>query len=46
MSEGSGMNEFAEKYPDNFFDVAIAEQHSMTFAAGLAKEGKLSLIHI
>ena len=40
MSEGSGMNEFSEKYPNNFFDVAIAEQHSMTFAAGLAKEGK------
>ncbi len=46
MSEGSGMNEFAEKYPDNFFDVAIAEQHSMTFAAGLAKEGKKPVLAI
>ena len=46
MSEGSGMNEFAEKYPDNFYDVAIAEQHSMTFAAGLAKEGKKPVLAI
>jgi 1-deoxy-D-xylulose-5-phosphate synthase len=46
MSEGSGMNEFAEKYPNNFFDVAIAEQHSMTFAAGLAKEGKKPVLAI
>ena len=40
------MNEFAEKYPYNFFDVAIAEQHSMTFAAGLAKEGKKPVLAI
>jgi len=46
MSEGSGMNYFAEKYPDKFFDVAIAEQHSMTFAAGLAKEGKKPILAI
>jgi len=46
MSEGSGMNEFAEKYPNNFYDVAIAEQHSMTFAAGLAKEGKKPILAI
>ena len=46
MSEGSGMNEFAEKYPNKFFDVAIAEQHSMTFAAGLAKEGKKPILAI
>tara|TARA_B100001564_G_scaffold359928_1_gene383935 strand:- start:1521 stop:3410 length:1890 start_codon:yes stop_codon:yes gene_type:complete len=46
MSEGSGMNEFAEKYPNNFYDVAIAEQHSMTFAAGLAKEGKKPVLAI
>ena len=35
MSEGSGMTEFAQRFPNQFFDVAIAEQHSMTFAAGL-----------
>ncbi len=46
MSEGSGMNEFSTKYPDQFFDVAIAEQHSMTFAAGLAKEGKKPILAI
>ena len=46
MSEGSGMNDFAEKYPDIFYDVAIAEQHSMTFAAGLAKEGKKPILAI
>ena len=46
MSEGSGMNDFAEKYPDIFYDVAIAEQHSMTFAAGLAKEGKKPVLAI
>ena len=46
MSEGSGMNDFAEKYPNNFYDVAIAEQHSMTFAAGLAKEGKKPILAI
>ena len=46
MSEGSGMNDFAEKNPDKFFDVAIAEQHSMTFAAGLAKEGKKPILAI
>lgn len=39
MCEGSGMKEFAEKYPKQFFDVAIAEQHAVTFAAGLAAGG-------
>ncbi|MBD41811.1 MAG: 1-deoxy-D-xylulose-5-phosphate synthase [Flavobacteriaceae bacterium] len=46
MSEGSGMNDFAKDNPDKFFDVAIAEQHSMTFAAGLAKEGKKPILAI
>ena len=46
MSEGSGMNDFAETNPDKFYDVAIAEQHSMTFAAGLAKEGKKPILAI
>lgn len=39
MEEGSGLAEFARKFPDRFFDVAIAEQHAVTFAAGLAAEG-------
>ncbi len=46
MSEGSGMNDFAKKNPDKFYDVAIAEQHSMTLAAGLAKEGKKPILAI
>ena len=36
MREGSGMVEFSKKFPDRYFDVAIAEQHAVTFAAGLA----------
>ena len=36
MREGSGMVEFSQRFPDKYFDVAIAEQHSITFAAGLA----------
>lgn len=39
MREGSGLVEFANKFPKRFFDVAIAEQHAVTFAAGLACEG-------
>lgn len=39
MSEGSGMVSFSQRYPLRYFDVAIAEQHSVTFAAGLACEG-------
>ena len=39
MADGTGLSGFAEKYPDRFFDVAIAEQHAVTFAAGLAREG-------
>ena len=39
MREGSGMVRFAETYPDRYFDAGIAEQHAMTFAAGLACEG-------
>jgi len=40
MREGSGLVKFSRKFPDRYFDVAIAEQHSVTFAAGLALEGK------
>lgn len=36
MPSGTGLNNFAKKYPDRFFDVGIAEQHAATFAAGLA----------
>ena len=39
MREGSGLVRFAELYPDRYFDVGIAEQHALTFAAGLACEG-------
>ena len=39
MPEGTGLVEFAEKYPERFMDVGIAEQHAVTFAAGLATEG-------
>jgi 1-deoxy-D-xylulose-5-phosphate synthase len=39
MREGSGLVRFAEAYPERYFDVGIAEQHAMTFAAGLACEG-------
>jgi 1-deoxy-D-xylulose-5-phosphate synthase len=39
MSEGTGLDEFAQKFPDRFFDVGIAEQHAVTFATGLACEG-------
>ncbi|THB70354.1 MAG: 1-deoxy-D-xylulose-5-phosphate synthase [Gammaproteobacteria bacterium] len=46
MREGSGMGEFAQKYPDRFFDVAIAEQHAVTFAAGLACEGLKPVVAI
>ncbi len=46
MKEGSGMVEFADKYPSRFYDVAIAEQHAMTFAAGLACEGKKPVLAI
>lgn len=39
MREGSGMVEFSQRYPQQYFDVAIAEQHAVTFAAGLAIGG-------
>ena len=39
MKDGTGLSDFAEKYPDRFFDTGIAEQHSVTFAAGLAISG-------
>lgn len=39
MTSGTGLSEFSSKYKDRFFDVGIAEQHAVTFCAGLAKEG-------
>ncbi len=39
MPDGTGISAFAKKFPDRFFDVGIAEQHAVTFAAGLAAEG-------
>ncbi|MGD9162846.1 MAG: 1-deoxy-D-xylulose-5-phosphate synthase [Desulfobacteraceae bacterium] len=39
MPEGTGLNYFSRKYPERFLDVGIAEQHAVTFAAGLATEG-------
>ncbi len=39
MREGSGMVKFSERFPERYFDVGIAEQHAVTFAAGLACEG-------
>ncbi len=39
MATGSGMSDFAERFPDRFFDVGIAEEHAATFAAGLAAGG-------
>ncbi|MDP6180266.1 MAG: 1-deoxy-D-xylulose-5-phosphate synthase, partial [Desulfatiglandales bacterium] len=39
MPEGTGLNRFSEVYPDRFLDVGIAEQHAVTFSAGLATEG-------
>ena len=46
MPEGTGLAEFARRYPDRFFDVGIAEQHGVTFAAGLATEGLKPVIAI
>lgn len=46
MGEGSGMREFEEKFPDQFFDVAIAEQHAVTFAAGMACDGLKPVVAI
>ena len=46
MREGSGMVKFSEQYPDRYFDVGIAEQHAVTFAAGLACEGMKPVVAI
>ncbi len=46
MREGSGMVRFSQEYPDRYFDVGIAEQHAVTFAAGLACEGMKPVVAI
>ena len=46
MREGSGLVEFQKQFPDRYFDVGIAEQHSVTFAAGLACEGMKPVVAI
>ncbi|MES2743557.1 MAG: 1-deoxy-D-xylulose-5-phosphate synthase [Pseudomonadota bacterium] len=46
MREGSGMVRFEEQFPDRYFDVGIAEQHAVTFAAGLACEGLKPVVAI
>ncbi|HET9113707.1 MAG TPA: 1-deoxy-D-xylulose-5-phosphate synthase [Burkholderiales bacterium] len=46
MREGSGLVRFSELYPDRYFDVGIAEQHALTFAAGLAADGYKPVVAI
>ena len=46
MREGSALIEFSRRFPDRYFDVAIAEQHAVTFAAGLAAEGMRPVVAI
>jgi len=46
MCEGSGMVEFADRFRDRYFDVGIAEQHALTFAAGMACEGLKPVVAI
>lgn len=46
MTEGTGLMEFAKRFPDRFFDVGIAEPHAVTFAAGLATQGYKPVVAI
>jgi 1-deoxy-D-xylulose-5-phosphate synthase len=46
MQTGTGLEEFSRKYPDRFYDIGIAEQHAVTFAAGLAIEGMKPVVAI
>ena len=46
MREGSGMVEFHQRFPDRYYDVGIAEQHAVTFAAGMACEGAKPVVAI
>ncbi len=46
MAEGTGLAEFANKFPKRFFDVGIAEQHAVTFSSGLAKNGLIPVFAV
>jgi 1-deoxy-D-xylulose-5-phosphate synthase len=46
MCSGTGLGKFRDAFPDRFFDVGIAEAHAVTFAAGLAREGKVPVVSI
>lgn len=46
MASGTGLDKFANVYPKRFFDVGIAEQHAVTFAAGLAEEGMIPVVAV
>jgi 1-deoxy-D-xylulose-5-phosphate synthase len=46
MQSGTGLEEFARQFPDRFYDIGIAEQHAVTFAAGLALEGMKPVVAI
>ena len=46
MCDGTGLDRFAKEFPDRFYDVGIAEQHGVTFAAGLATEGFIPVVAI
>jgi len=46
MQSGTGLEEFARQFPDRFYDIGIAEQHAVTFAAGLAIEGMKPVVAI
>lgn len=46
MPDGTGLNGFKKEFPDRFFDVGIAEEHAVTFAAGMATEGAIPIVAI
>ena len=46
MADGSGLTTFSKKYPSRFYDVGIAEQHAVTFSAGLATQGLVPFCNI
>ncbi len=46
MADGTGLGEFSERFPERFFDVGIAEQHAVTFAAGMASKGMLPVFAV
>ena len=46
MCEGTGLNQFCQEFPNRFYDVGIAEQHAVTFAAGLAMEGFIPVVAV